>query len=628
MADLLNTSLTGMRAFQRALEVTSHNIANANTPGYSRQVAEFTTREGFGTGNGYVGSGTQISTVKRIYDAMLGDQLRISTTGLTRFQTIEGLAGRMDSLLADPDTGLNNGLQSFFNAVQDLANDPSSIPTRQALLGEAEGLAGRFRALDSQLGEMEGEVNQRVRIAVTDINRLAAGIAELNDKIALAQGLGQPPNDLLDERDRLVLQLSEQVSVTTAIQDDGAMNVFIGSGQSLVVGATVENLSVQTSEFDPTRTVVAYEGAAGSTPLDTSLTGGTLGGLLEFRGSLLDPARQSLGQTAVAFASSFNEQHMSGMDLRGTLGGDFFAVSDPVSLYSTRNTGTGTAAATVTDTTALTGADYVLSYDGAAYSLTRADTNQSVALTGTGTAADPFIADGIAIEVGGAPAAGDRVMIRTGAGIASSIQTLVDDPQAVAMASPTRSAIDLANTGQANISAARVVDRTDPNLLTSAVIEFTGPGTYSINGAGAFAYTDGNPIVINGSEVTITGTPATGDRFTIDPNFGAAGDNSNGLVLAQIQSVGILEGGTISVNENYGRLVSDVGATTRQVQANVDAQSVLVSNAQDEVLATSAVNLDEEAARLVRYQQAYQAVAQVVAVASTLFDTLIDATRR
>ena len=628
MADLLNTSLTGMRAFQRALEVTSHNIANANTPGYSRQVAEFTTREGQGSGNGYIGSGTQISTVKRIYDSMLGEQLRISTTGLTRFQTIESLAGRMDSLLADPDTGLNDGLQSFFNAVQDLANDPSSIPTRQALLGEAQGLAGRFRSLDQRLGELEGEVNQRVGIAVTDINRLAAGIADLNDKIALAQGIGQPPNDLLDERDRLVLQLSEQVSVSTAIQDDGAMNVFIGSGQSLVVGSNVESLSVQTSEFDPTRTVVAYEGAAGSTPLDTSLTGGTLGGLLEFRSYQLDPARQSLGQTALAFASSFNEQHMSGMDLRGNLGGDFFSVGDPVSLYSSRNTGTGTATATVADTNAYTGADYILSYDGAAYSLTRADTNQAITLTGSGTAADPFIADGIAIEVGGAPAAGDRVMIRTGAGLANSIQTVVDDPQAVAMAAPTRSSFDLANTGQASISAARVVDRTDPGLLTPAVIEFTGPGTYSINGAGAFAYTDGNPIVINGTEVTISGAPAVGDRFTIDPNFGAAGDNSNGLVLAQIQSVGVLEGGTISVNENYGRLVSDVGATTRQVQANVDAQSVLVNNAQDEVLATSAVNLDEEAAKLVRYQQAYQAVAQVVAVASTLFDTLIDATRR
>ncbi len=628
MADLLNVSLTGMAAFQRALEVTSHNIANANTPGYSRQVAEFGTREGQGTGNGYIGSGTQITTVKRIYDAMLGVQMQTSTTALARYEAISGLAGRVDSLLADPNTGLNDGLQSFFNAVQDLANDPASIPTRQALLGEAEGLASRFRALDAQLRDVDTEISSRIRVAVDDINRLADSIAAVNDKIALANGLGQPPNDLLDERDRLVLSLSEKVSVSTAVQDDGAMNVFIGSGQPLVVGSRVNRLSAIGSEFDPTRAVVAYEGSGGTTALDTALTGGTLGGLIEFRSTLLDPARQSLGQTAAAFTSRFNEQHSSGMDLRGNLGGDFFEVSDPVSLYSSNNSGTGTVQATISDDTLMTGADYVLEFDGAAYSLTRADTGQAIALTGTGTPADPFTADGLSLVVGGAPAAGDRVLIQSGTGIAGSVRTTVSDAQAVAMAAPTRSLGDFANTGEASISPARVVDASNPALLTSAVIEFTGPNTYSINGAGSFPYTDGDPIIINGSEVVISGAPATGDRFTIEANFGAGGDNSNGLVLASIQSVGILDGGTISINENYGRLVSGVGSITRQVQANVDAESVLLKNAQDEVFATSAVNLDEEAAKLIRYQQAYQAVAQVVGVASTLFDSLLNATRR
>lgn len=628
MADLLNVSLTGMRAFQRALEVTSHNIANANTPGYSRQVAEFSTREGQGTGSGFVGSGTQISTVKRIYDSMLGAQLQSATTGLARFETYVGLAERIDSLLADPGTGLNAGLQSFFNAVQDLANDPASIPTRQALLGEAEGLADRFRALDERLGELEVEVNDNVRLAVEDINRLATAIADVNDKIALTAGIGQPPNDLLDERDRLVLALSEQVDVSTAVQDDGAMNIFIGSGQPLVVGSTVRGLTAQRSEFDPTRVGVAYQGVSGTTPLDTSLTGGTLGGLLDFRATLLDPARQSLGQTAVAFANRFNEQHASGLDLRGNLGAQFFAVDDPTSLYSTNNAGTGVVTASFADDTQITGADYLLSFDGAAYSLTRADTGAAVALTGSGTALDPFVADGLTIEVGGAPAAGDEVMIRTGIGLAGSLDILISDAQAVAMAAPTRTSYDFGNTGDANIAFLGVADGADPNLLTTAVIEFTGPGTYSVNGAGAFAYTDGQPIVVNGTEFAISGAPATGDRFTIEANFGAGGDNANGLLLAGIQSIGILEGGAVSVNDNYGRLVAEVGGATRQAQASAGAQAVLRQNAEDEVLSVSAVNLDEEAAKLVRYQQAYQAVAQVVGVANTLFDTLLSATRR
>ena len=241
---------------------------------------------------------------------------------------------------------------------------------------------------------------------------------------------------------------------------------------------------------------------------------------------------------------------------------------------------------------------------------------------------DPFVADGISIVVGGAPAAGDDIMIRTGAGAAASLQTLVNDPQAIAMAALTRSSFSASNIGNASVSAAAVVDPDDPALLNTSNILFTSATTYSINGAGSFAYTDGSPIVISGSSVTISGQPSVGDSFTIQANFGASGDNSNGLLLADIQSVGLLDGGTISINENYGRLVANVGATTSQVQANLDAQSVLLANAEDAMLAKSGVNLDEEAANLIRYQQAYQAAAQVVSVVSSLFDSLLNATRR
>lgn len=628
MPDILNTSLTGMLAFQRALAVTSHNIANANTPGYSRQIAEFSTRIGTGTGSGYVGGGTQVSTIKRIYDNMLGQQLQSSTTGLVRFSTLSTLAGRIDTLLADTDTGLNTGLQSFFNSVQDLANDPASIPTRQALLGEANGITSRFHSLDQQLQDLDSEVNVRLQDSVANINQLANSIADVNDQIALAGSAGQPPNDLLDERDRLVLALSEQVSVSTIVQSDGAMNVFIGSGQSLVVGNDVQGLAVRGSEFDASRLTVVYEGASADTPLDTSLTGGALGGLLEFRSRMLDPSIQSLGQTAVAFASQFNEQHQSGLDLRGNLGEAFFEIDPPAIQYSSRSTGSGTASATVADLGLLTGADYVLGFDGASYSLTRQDTNEVITLTGTGTAGDPFVGAGLEIVVGGAPAAGDRILVRTGQNAAGSINTLISDAQDIAMAGPTRSAASFGNVGDGIISTPVVVDRTDPGLLSSATIEFTSATTYTIDGAGSFTYTEGSPILINGSEVSISGAPAAGDQFTLEPNFGGSGDNSNGLMLANIQSVGLLDGGTISINENYGRLVTSVGGTTGQIQANLDAQNVVYRNAEDAMLATSAVNLDEEAAKLIQYQQAYQAAAQVVSVASTLFDSLINATAR
>lgn len=627
MPDLLNTSLTGMLAFQRALDLTGHNIANANTPGYSRQVAEFTARIGGGSGSTYVGGGTQISTIKRMYDALLVEQLRISATGQARFSALNSLAGRVDSLLADADTGLNTGLQNFFNTMQDVANDPAEIPTRQALLGEADSIAGRFRSLDQRLDQLENEVNERLTLAVDDINRIASQIADVNDKIAVA-GVGARPNDLLDRRDALVLELSGLVSVSTTIQDDGALNVFIGSGQSLVLGTNVQRFGVRASEFDPTRVSVVYEGASGSTPLDTALSGGTLGGLLEFRSRVLDPSRQSLGQTAVAFVNQFNAQHSAGMDLRGNLGGDFFAIDPPRVLYSSNNAGSGTATAAVGDLGAFTGADYVLEFDGASYSLTRADNGQSIPLTGSGTAADPFLADGMSIEVGGAPAAGDRVMIRTGHNAAGTIESLISDPRSIALAAPTRAQSSFANIGDATISQAMVVDAEDPALLTPAVIEFTSATTYSINGAGSFAYVDGDPIVVNGSSVTINGVPAVGDQFTIEANYGASGDNSNALLLNNVQSNGVLDGGAISIGESYGQLVASVGGTAHQIQSGLAAQNVVYANAEEAVLSKSAVNLDEEAANLIRFQQAYQAAAQVVSVTKTLFDSLLAATSR
>jgi flagellar hook-associated protein 1 FlgK len=629
MPNLLSTSLSGLLAFQRAIEMTGHNIANANTPGYSRQVAEFTARDGQSLGNGYIGAGTQVSTIKRIYDQMLGEQLRTSTTGQARFSVLNSLATRVDNLLADPDTGLNTGLQGFFNSVQDLANDPASIPARQAMLGEAQGVVQRFTALQGRLTEIGREVNGRVGETVAEVNQLASAIADVNDKIVLAQGrTGQPPNDLLDRRDLLVRELAQHVSVTTAGQDDGSLNVFIASGQPLVAGTEARQLGVRGSEFDPTRAEVVYVGASGQGKLDGGHLGGALGGLLDFRSQILDPTRQSLGETALALTMRFNDQHASGIDLTGTLGADFFGIDGPSVSHSSANTGSGTAVANVSDIAALTGTDYILTYDGADYALLDAATGQSVAMSGDGSVADPFVAGGLSVTVGGAPAAGDRILVSAAGGAAGSIRTMISDPRAVAMASPVRTESSTTNTGSATVSPAEVIDRTDPNLLATSVVEFITPDTYSIDGAGAFAYTSGQDIALNGVTFSLSGTPATGDQFTVEANLGASGDNSNGLKLADIQTVGILDGGTVSINENYGQLVAAVGGATHQIKSNLEAQNVILANAEDTLLATSGVNLDEEAANLLRYQQAYHAAAQVVSVANSLFDSLLAATRR
>ena len=629
MADLLSTSLSGMIAFQRALDVTGHNIANANTPGYSRQVAEFSARAGSGSGAGVIGTGTQVTTVKRIYDVFLGEQLQLATSSYSRFEVLDTLASRVDTLLSDLQTGLTGSMQSFFNALQDVNNDPASVPAREALLGEAEGLTARFESMHLRLDELGNEVSERLAQSVDVVNQLSAQIADINDRIVLAQGrTGQPPNDLLDQRDILVRKLTEQVSISTVNQDDGTMNVYIGSGQALVTGKFANQLGVRGNEFDPTRLEVVYQNQSAATPLDNSLSGGTIGGLLEFRTRVLDPTRQALGETAVALAAAFNEQHRSGMDLSGALGGDFFGIAAPVVLSSNTNTGAGLVDVTVQDLSLITGSDYILEFDGAAYTLSRADTGAAVALSGSGTVADPYTADGLSIVIAAPAAAGDRYLIRPTQDAAGSISVAVNDARAIAIASPVRSSKSDANLGDAEIGFLRVVDASDPNLTSTSTIRFIDPSTYSINGAGAFAYVSGDPIVINGAEFEISGAPLAGDEFTIEANNGGTGGNDNGLALVQVQSASLLDGGTVSINENYAQLVAAVGGTTRQLHASLDAQSVILENVTDSYLSKSGVNLDEEAANLLRFQQAYQAAAQVVAVASNLFNSLLNATGR
>ncbi|MDX1480353.1 MAG: flagellar hook-associated protein FlgK [Woeseiaceae bacterium] len=629
MTQLLNIATNGLLSFQRGLDVTAHNIANANTPGYTRQVAEYAAVPGQPSDVGFIGNGVEISTIKRVYDQFLGSQLQASVSGQSRLAMMNSLAGKIDGLLANPETGLGPAMRSFFDAVQDVANDPSSLSARQALLGQADAFAQRLGSIDSRLRQIDAEINVRVRESVSEVNRLAASIAQFNNDIVLAERrTGNPPNDLLDQRDLLVRELAEIVDIDTVTQSDGSINVFIGTGQTLVLGSDSETLGTLQNEFDPTRLDVVYRSRIGDVPIGETALGGSLGGLLEFRAGMLDPTRQSIGETALALVVGVNTQHAAGMDLNGSLGGDLFNVPSPTVLPSTGNSGSLGATVGYLDVGAIDGTDFLLDYDGSGYTLTRSDTGQVVPMTGSGTGADPFVANGLSIVVSGAPAAGDRLLIRSAGDAAAGLGVAISDPRAIAAAGPTRSLVDSANLGDAGISEPEVADATDPNLLTTATIEFLSPTSYSVDGVGSFAYTSGDPIVIKGSRVTISGTPAAGDRFTIEANVGGVGDNRNALAIGATQTRKTLLGGTASINESYARLIADVGNSSSSLQSNLEAQTVLVDNVEASIASRSGVNLDEEAANLIRFQQAYQAMARVITVTGTLFDTLIGAVGR
>lgn len=630
MADMLRTGLSGLLAFQRALDTTSHNISNVGTDGYSRQRVEIGTRPAQPYGNGWLGLGASVQTTARVYDEFIAGQSRTTASSFQHLDVYASNAERLNNLLGASTNGLSATLQNFINAFQGVANSPASIPARQVLLSEAGTLQQRLQYFDSRINEMGAEVNARLTGEINEINAIAQGIARLNQEISVgfARTGGQPPNDLLDQRDRLLNQLSEKVSVNAVKQDSGTVNVFMGNGQPLVLGTIASQLTTVQDSFDPSRLGVALQTQGGVIDITRNISGGVVGGMLDFRREQLDPARNALGRIGVALTEIVNGQHREGIDLSGALGGNLFSVGAVETLESTLNGGTGTVSVTRANIGGLTGNDYILEFTSGGWALRNSLTGAAVTMTGTGTAADPFVADGLEIEVGGSANVGDEFLIRPTSAALEDMQVLIADPSRIAAAAPIRSGVNPANLGTGSISAGEVLDAANAQLRSPVTIEFLTANTYSINGAGSFPYTAGGNIDVNGWRVQISGAPGVGDEFTVGDNSSGSGDNRNALLLADALGRPALNNGTTSLSSAVGQLVGGIGVTTRQAQVNRDAQGVVHQENLAKMDSVSGVNLDEEAANLLRFQQAYQAAAQLIRVADTLFQTILNATQR
>jgi flagellar hook-associated protein 1 len=628
MSDLLSTSVSGLLAFQRALDVTSNNVANAATPGYSVESVDLAEQPSQASSSGFFGGGVDVATVQRSYDQALAQQVRSSQSAYSSFNAFATQAAQVDNMLSDSSTGLTASLQAFVNALQNVANSPSSTAQRQVLLGQAQALTQQLQSYDSQLTHYDGNIESQISSSVSQINTLAGNIATLNQQIASALGAtGQPPNALLDQRDQLIDQLSKYVSVSTATQSDGELNVYIGTGQGLVTGSTAQSLTTVPSLYDPTRLDVGLATGGGSTADITSqITGGTLGGLLSVRSQVIDPTRNALGQVAVGLTTIVNQQQAMGMDLTGSPGQPMFAVGAVQALAASTNTGGASLNVTRGSLSALTTDNYEMQYLGGSWHLTDLTSGQAVPMAGNGTGASPFQAAGLSIVVSGAPANGDSFEIRPTAAATQGLAVTLTNPAQIAAASPIQASAGASNTGTGVIASQAVINPADPQLLATATIQFTAPGTYTINGSGPFAYTSGQPITANGWSLTITGAPAAGDTFTVANNAGGIGDNRNALAtIDALTSASSLDGGTASLSGAANDLVSGMGVITQQAQSNASAQQVVNQDAVTARNNVSGVNLDEEAANMVRYQQMYQAMAQMISASNTMFNSLVTA---
>lgn len=630
-SSLLNIGQSALAVAQAGLATTGHNVANASTPGYNRQMVRQSAIAGQDMGFGFIGKGAQVSSVSRVYDEFLSTQLVSTQSAKSRLEAYYGQIKRLDSLVADPQTGVSPALQNFFKSVQNITAEPNGAASRQALLSSSNGLIGSFQTLDSYFSEMQAGVNSEITASVSTINAYAKQIAKLNDSIEKTMSsLGaHPANDLLDQRDQLINELAKEIKVNV-VKQGNSYNVFIGNGQPLVLGTQTMALVTAANPSDPHRVQVSYSinGVPQSLP-ESMLSGGRLGGLLEFRAQSLDATQNALGRMAIGFATTFNEQHRQGMNQNGEVGRDFFNIDLTTSVTVKRADGTEITATTdIVDISQLTTSDYRLNYDGSNYHITRLSDG---VVRSFGTM--PQTLDGIAFGTDVSAVAGDNILIRPTARAISTLSLAVTHISDIAVAAPFVTGAPLANQGTGTISAGSVTDHTEltnhryeivfnvsGGTTTYDVIDLTvGPPALSSGNA----YTPGENIAFDGLQFTISGQPQDGDKFTVEPTLNHEGDSRNAIALGDLQGKSFFNGGTTTYQGAYAQMVSAVGNLTREVEVTSAAAGRLYNQTLQSQQSVSGVNLDEEAANLIRYQHAYQAAGKIMQTATQLFDTLL-----
>lgn len=630
----IDIGVSGLLAFQRSLDITAHNISNVATDGYSRQRAEMTPAPAQFLSGEYYGNGVQVATVRRSYDRFVTAEMWGQMAAQRSLQTYADMTQRVGAPLADASSSLQGALSDYYGALRAVSASPQDASARQVALASMQMLSTRVQTLDSALASLDQEVNGRIAATVTQISTLATQIADVNGRIAAAGTA--PPNDLLDSRDRMIGELATKTAVQVVPQPDGTVNVLIGTGQSVVTGTQAFTLVTGANLYDASRPEIYHAGSSGSAAVTEQLTGGELGGLLDFRRQVLDPARASIGRIVTGVAIAGNAQHRLGLDAYGELGGDLWAdlSGAPGVLSSSANTGTGVVNAVITDLAGLTDSRYRLARDVGGYTLTRLNDGTVFNLsTFPGTAET---VDGVTLSLAsGAMAVGDSYLIDPTGSAAAQFRLAVTDPARLALAGPVRSAAANGNTGSGLIGAPQALSLPAPpgDLLGSVTITFTSPTTFDVTGSGAglpatgVAYDPavGATVAFNGWSVRLDGKPAAGDVFTVQANAGGNGDGRNAQALAGQESKQILEGGRASALNSYAGLLARVGSAGQQARIGADARQALVDQARGAREAVSGVNLDEEAANLVQLQQAYQAASQIIAISQTLFASLINA---
>ncbi|HWH82652.1 MAG TPA: flagellar hook-associated protein FlgK [Burkholderiaceae bacterium] len=634
---LMSIGKTAMSASYASLQTVGNNIANANTPGYSRQETQLADAPGQFTGSGFFGKGVTVTTVQRAYNAYLTNQaVGTSSTAAADTARLDKLT-QLESVFPLGDAGLGAKAGAFLNSFVDLSNAPSDSSARQVVLSQAQSLASQFAAAGDQLSALQTGVTQDVKVSVASLNSMAQQVAALNKQIAELQGTGQPPNQLLDQRDQLVSQIAGIVNVTTIAADDGSVGVFIGGGQSLVLGANANTLKAVPDAFDPAKVSLAIaEGGTSRLIPPSSLAGGSLSGLLKFQNQDLTSATNLLGQMATAVAGAVNGRQALGLDLGQPpgAGAPIFSVGAPRVLAAAANAGTAALSVSVSDASQVLPTDFSVAFDGSNYVVTRSDNKSAVAgspFTPAQLAAGVQF-NGVSLKLtGGSAVSADRFLLQPVATAASNMQTVLASTQGLAAAAPFTASTGAANTGSATIASLAAVGPAYNGTLSAAITFTSNGGAYNwslsdgSNGTGS--WTAGQPIALNGFELNLAGVPKLGDQLSVQPTTDVASNNGNALAFANLANGGVVAAGdgtsAQTITDAYASAIANIGVRVQGGRTASQISSAAASQAEAARADKAGVNLDEEAAKLIQYQQSYQAAAKILQIAQQIFDTML-----
>ncbi|MGE5451901.1 MAG: flagellar hook-associated protein FlgK [Acidobacteriota bacterium] len=648
-SNILALSTRAMLANTAMLQTVSHNISNANTEGYSRQSVELATEGGQFSGAGFFGRGVRIQDVTRSSDQFLTREANVNLAASSSDQTRLDKLKQLEKIFQTGEAGIGYSASQMLNAFVDVANQPQDLSARQVALARAQDLASRVQSAGNQIAQLQSGVMSDLKTTVSQINDFARQIADINQKIALTQGAGHAPNDLLDTRDELIKQLNTKVQVSTVASEDGTMSVFMGGGQRLVLGNQAEKLTVEVDNFDANSGRLAMTTPSGNARLDPSvITGGSLKGLLQTQDQDIPNARNQLGQMAAALSWRVNQQQSFGLDLGSPAspGANIFSVGPPAVLPSRFNASSLTTppvSLTVTDGRELQASDYLMEADPAnpgAYRVTRLSDNTVYSNVVDGTELD-----GLHIAISGAIPTGDQFILRPVGNAGISMTRTLDKPSGIAAASPVTGTVNPANKGTATVGSLSVVAQATTTPYGDVQIQFTdNVGGYTLTDASAGVsitgtWQAGTPISYNGWQLSLNGVPAKDDQLQVSATQYPGSNNGNALTMLGIRDEDIV-GRQRNVNDPlnpaddvvnpgasittaYSQLIGNVGVTVQSATTSADISSKLSSDSQTLLQNRTGVNLDEEAAKMIQYQQNYQAAAKVLQVAQSVFTTLL-----